>query len=522
VSFRVVKSDLVLKQFLQNLKISQKLTLSYFGIGFFSLVIVSVIFYNAFREALLERTFAQLSSINVLKKIQVEDFITAHQLTNENYYQKDLSKLEYILQEHTGMGETGESYLVGNDHRMKTKSRFFPDKNPGSIQINTIAVNEALKKNEGYGIIEDYRGIKVISYYRKISMPGLEWVIVSEIDFMEAIKPVQKVRDYIIFVVLAFTLLIVYITVVLSGRISNPIMALQSIIEQLSLGKIPEEKYKYKDNDEIGLIAQSIDKLTQGIKRTTAFAYETGQGNFKAHFEPLSEFDVLGNTLIQMRDKIVDLQQKQLSLARHRSAAIVEGQEKERQRLARELHDGLGQLLTGIRYKIEALKTEETYKEEIKKLLDETITEVRRISHSAMPSALTDFGLESALRAMCVKVSHLGNIHIEYDFVLEEKDPLDFEITTTLYRIAQEGLNNILKYAQATKALMEVYQEDQTIVFELSDNGKGFNPESENGIGNGLRNIKERAKLCGGNAAIISEAGKGTKIRVVLPLNTNG
>lgn len=509
----------MVKEFIQNLKISQKLTLSYFSIGVVSLVIVSVIFYYAFREALLERTFAQLSSINILKKTQVEDIIYNLHLTNENYHEKELPKLEYVLQEHTGMGETGETYLVGADHKMKTRSRFFPNKNSNEILINTQAVSEALSKGEGYGIIEDYRGEKVISYYRKISMPGIEWIIVSEIDFQEAIKPVVKVKNYIIAVVVVFTLLIVYITIILSGRIANPIMALQNIIEQLSLGKIPDKKFSYKDNDEIGLMVSAIDQLVEGIKRTTTFAYETGQGNFKAIFEPLSKDDVLGNTLIQMRDKINDLQQKQLSIARQRSAAVVEGQEKERQHLARELHDGLGQLLTGIRYKIEALKTDELNKEEIKKLLDETIAEVRRISHSAMPSALTDFGLESALRAMCMKISTIGNIHVEYDFVLKIKnDSLDFDISTTLYRIAQEGFNNILKYAHATKALMEVYQEESSIVMELSDNGKGFNLEQKEEVGNGLRNIKERAKLCSGKASIVSEEGKGTKIRVVLPL----
>ncbi len=356
----------MIKEFIQNLKISQKLTLSYFFIGVISLVMVSVIYYYAFREALLERTFAQLSSINILKKAQVEDFIRTNQLTNDNFHEKDLSKLEYILQEHTGMGETGETYLVGKDHKMKTKSRFFPDKNPEEIIINTKAVNEGLLKKEGHGIIKDYRGEQVISYYRNISLPGVDWVIVTEIDFHEAIKPVNKVKNYIVGIVVIFTLLIVYITIVLSGRIADPIMALQSIIEQLSSGKIPEEKFHYKDKDEIGLIAEAIDQLIEGIKRTTAFAFETGQGNFKAPFEPLSKDDVLGNTLIQMRDKIIDLQQKQLSVARQRSAAVVEGQEKERQRLARELHDGLGQLLTGIRYKIEALKTDELNKTKIK------------------------------------------------------------------------------------------------------------------------------------------------------------
>ena len=202
----------MIKQFIHNLKISQKLTISYFGIGVFSLVMVSFIFYYAFRDALLERTFAQLSSINILKKTQVEDFINLNNLTEKNYRQKELSKLEYILQEHTGMGETGETYIVGSDHKMKTKSRFFPSKNPEEIEVNTLAITEGLLNSEGYGIIEDYRGEKVISYYRKISAPGVEWIIVSEIDFQEAIKPVMKVKNYIMIVVAIFSLFIVYIT----------------------------------------------------------------------------------------------------------------------------------------------------------------------------------------------------------------------------------------------------------------------------------------------------------------------
>ncbi|HSZ24206.1 MAG TPA: histidine kinase [Cytophagaceae bacterium] len=509
----------MIKNIIRNLTISQKLTFSYFLIGIFSLIMVSVIYYYAFREALLERTFAQLSSINILKKAQVEDFIVQQKMTNENYYTKDLTKLEDILQEHTGMGETGETYLVGKDHKMKTKSRFFPNKKPEDIIVNSKAITEAILHKEGHGMILDYRGEEVISYFRMIKYPGIEWIIVSEIDFGEAMKPVNKVRNYIIGVVLVFTAMIVYLTLLLSKKIANPIIILRNSIEQLSLGKIPTKKFHYKDNDEIGQMVFAIDQLIEGIKRTTAFAFETGQGNFQATFEPLSKDDILGNTLIQMRNRIVELQQKQLSLARQRSAAIVEGQEKERQRLARELHDGLGQLLMGIRFKMEALKTKDEDKEEIKNLLDETIAEVRRMAHNAMPAALMDFGLESALRALCVRVAHLGNIQIEYDFVLDEKkELLDFEISTTLYRIAQEGLNNMLKYSKASKALVEVYKEENAVVLEFSDNGTGFNTELKKSSGNGLRNIKERAKLCGGKAFIVSEEGKGTKIRIVLPL----
>jgi two-component system NarL family sensor kinase len=492
--------------------------------GVLSMVVVSVIFYNAFSKALLERTFAQLSSINILKKVQVEEYILQQQVYDTSRHTPHISgTIAKILHERTGMGETGETYLVNAQKEMISLSRFFPQTGADTIWVNTPAVAQALIKGEGYGVIEDYRHVKVLSYYRLIQLNNLNWVIISEIDYQEAIKPVHKVRNYIIGVVILMTIVIVYITGVLSDRLAHPIKALQQQVEKLSKGKIPEQKVTYTDQDEIGHMVEAIHRLIEGIKQTTTFAYETGQGNFEASFRPLSDEDVLGNTLLQMRDKIVELQQKQLSLERHRSAALLEGQDKERTRLARELHDGLGQLLTGIRFKIDAADGSEVSKEEIKKLLDETIGEVRRISHSAMPAALTDFGLEAALRALCMEASKLGNVQIEYDYFQEyETDmPLHFEISISLYRIAQEGLNNLLKYSKASKALLELHQTRSTIVLELSDNGTGFVLSEREGAGNGLRNIRERVKLCGGKVEFFSEIGKGTRIRVEIPLMEN-
>jgi two-component system, NarL family, sensor kinase len=258
--------------------------------------------------------------------------------------------------------------------------------------------------------------------------------------------------------------------------------------------------------------------LIKGLTETTGFANQIGKGNFKAAYTPLSEDDVLGNTLIQMRDRIVELQHKELTLVRQRTSALLEGQEKERQRLARELHDGIGQLLTGIRYKIEASLLDDIGKKSIKELLDETIKEVRRISHSAMPSVLSDFGLNAALKALCINVGHIGNLQVEFEFELGEKEnDIDFEMSTTLYRIAQEGLNNCLKYAEASKVLLEITATENTILFELSDNGKGFDVKKNRLTGHGLVNMEKRAKIIGGNALITSTIGKGSKIKIELP-----
>jgi two-component system NarL family sensor kinase len=507
----------------RNFTIFSKLTISYLLVGVFTLVTVSVFFYQAFKTALIERTSAQLSSINVLKKDQIESYIRSigYDSLSLPEPEKVSKEVEDILFNRTGMGNTGESYIVGEDSTMKSKSRFFPDIIPSLIHVNTESTRLAMSGKEGVHQIKDYRNVGVLSAYRKLNIKGLNWVIISEIDFAEALMPVHKIRNYIILIGLIISLIIILITLYLSGKISRPILQLKTIILDLSKGILPEGKISSGSHDEIGQMTEALNKLIEGLKRTSDFAYHIGSNNFNKSFQPLSEKDSLGISLLQMRDQLKIIQEKEISFIRERSSALLEGQENERKRLARELHDGLGQMLTVVKLRLSSAQADHKL-DEIKGLLDETIAEVRRISNNLMPGVLMDFGLEAGLRLLCKNTSEHAGLDVEFSFDQTEVSALSFEVSIGLYRIAQEGLNNIIKYADTRKAKLSVLQYRDRINMQISDEGKGFvlnEYYTDNKERKGIKNMRERAKILNGTFHIESILNKGTTITIEIPID---
>lgn len=431
--------------------------------------------------------------------------------------QENMSKIQRILLETTGMGSTGESYLVGSDYRMRSSSRFFPDSVPGSITADTEAARNVFRGATGDGILVDYRGVRVLSVYRRIENIDLQWAIISEIDWNEAMEPVIELRNYLIGVTLFVVLLTGVITYFLSNAIARPILRLKEIIVSLSKGMIPEDKPFSTSTDEIDKMTQAIYQLTEGLSRTTTFANEIGSGKFNTNFVTLSEKDELGMALIHMRDELKTLNDRELKLARERAATLLEGQENERRRIIKELHDGVGQLLTAIRIRVDALENENELKGEIKTRINETIDEVKRISYNVMPQAIVDYGLEAALKGLCDNVKKYSHFSIDFRYVQEHEHKLNFEISIAVFRIAQEGLNNIVKHSGATHVNLHLLDHEDEVYLVLEDNGNGF---EENKIqhGFGLRNIRERAKLLNGTAEIQSTPGEGTVVEVHIPI----
>jgi signal transduction histidine kinase len=432
--------------------------------------------------------------------------------------EENFENIQSIVSETTGMGTTGESYIVGPEYAMKSRSRFLPEKKPGEIIVRTEAVKEALKGTAGSGIILDYRGQSVLSVYRPIGIDDLKWIVISEIDWIEAMQPVVQLRYYLIGITFFIILITTLVTFFLSNAIVQPILRLRRVIAQLARGIVPTERIPVKSNDEIGQMAAAIYQLTTGLERTSNFAKQIGEGNFEAPFVKLSEHDTLGQSLIQMRDALKELNEREKRSARARASALLEGQEKERRRITTELHDGVGQLLTAVRMRIEMLEGDDLLKQEIKSQINETIAEVRRISYNVMPQALVDFGLEAALRGLCDSMKRYSNLVIDFTYVREFDHHLNFDISTALFRIAQEGLNNVVKYAHATSVNLHVIDKEDEIYMALEDNGKGFDSSIAKKDGMGLYNIRERAELLSGNVEINSTTGQGTVIEVYIPI----
>jgi len=200
-------------------------------------------------------------------------------------------------------------------------------------------------------------------------------------------------------------------------------------------------------------------------------------------------------------------------------------QEDEKKHLARELHDGINQLLVSSKCHLELLgqKLPDT---DLRQHLDKSqqslmtaINEVRHISHQLRPSALDDIGLEAALTTLLQDFkSHSG---IEIDIHFETQDQrLKSEVATTLYRVVQESLNNVEKHSSARKVSVILQQLGSLLQLMVRDDGVGFNPNdvlARRGIG--LRNMRERVEFIGGEFDIISEPGFGTEMTVLLNLD---
>jgi PAS domain S-box-containing protein len=211
------------------------------------------------------------------------------------------------------------------------------------------------------------------------------------------------------------------------------------------------------------------------------------------------------------------------------SDARVQAQEEERRRIAREIHDGLGQMLTAIKFNLEIFEDtisagEEERKriDDMKGLLDSVMKEARELSYNLMPSVLDDFGLAPALQLLSEQFANRTGVKVMFQsFGLTGR--LDPHIEIGLYRIAQESLNNVAKHAEATEINLQVIRHPNGVRLVVEDNGKGIlhhpdidHPTTRSGMG--LVSMRERAASFGGTITIDSSPGRGTLITVDIPL----
>jgi signal transduction histidine kinase len=208
-----------------------------------------------------------------------------------------------------------------------------------------------------------------------------------------------------------------------------------------------------------------------------------------------------------------------------RLRSVIDGQDQERNRLSRELHDGIGQSLIAIKLQLENAETQNYSMmragiDSAKNMIDNTIEEVRRVCNALLPAALNEFGIVSTIRALSSELGSLAG----FKAIFENEGSLDRiskKSQIYLYRIAQEALNNITKHARATQVGIKLFRSNNIVTMEVSDNGKGFifDPVSF-AQRNGLQNMRERTHLLDGEFIVNSQPEKGTTIKVSIPYDT--
>jgi len=269
-----------------------------------------------------------------------------------------------------------------------------------------------------------------------------------------------------------------------------------------------------------------IRQIVQPLQQLEARAAELAWGNFQAIEQPVQgipEIRRLQSELIHLAHKVRAAQQG----LRGYIGAMTLAQEEERRRLSHELHDDTLQALIALKQRVQLvqmrLKDEDGAQAlaEIIALTEQTITNLRRLTRDLRPIYLEDLGLVTALKMLAQDASQSMGIPVDFECLGEEKR-LPAAVELALYRMAQEGLNNIARHAQASAAWVKMVFTPEETVLEVADNGIGFqvpkSPAEFAPSGHfGLLGLYERAELIGAKLRIQSATGKGTRLSIHLP-----
>jgi len=204
--------------------------------------------------------------------------------------------------------------------------------------------------------------------------------------------------------------------------------------------------------------------------------------------------------------------------------AVLKGEEQERTRLAKDLHDGLGGMLSGIKFSLNNMKENlimtpdnvHAFERSID-MLDSSIKEMRRVAHNMMPEVLVKYGLDTALKEYCEEMDHSGILHVNYQSIGMQQATIPQTTSVTIYRIIQELLNNTIKHANAKNVLVQLHQsaQEKLLAVTIEDDGNGFDTELlKQSAGMGWLNIQNRVEFLKGRLDLQSAPGKGTSIMI--------
>jgi signal transduction histidine kinase len=215
---------------------------------------------------------------------------------------------------------------------------------------------------------------------------------------------------------------------------------------------------------------------------------------------------------------ILQLEQEKQLIA---TQSVLDGELQERSRLAQDLHDGLGSMLTGLKLNLELLKGKTStvlddvqHFDNVMHILDNSMVEMRRLAHHLMPDALHRFGLKAALSDFLREIPN-----IEFAWFGSDERINNQKREVMIFRIIQELVNNALKHSGASKIGVNVMRESDYIAFTVFDNGCGFDPSATSAAkGMGLSGIRQRVASCDGRLEVSSTQGQGTEINVELKI----
>lgn len=249
------------------------------------------------------------------------------------------------------------------------------------------------------------------------------------------------------------------------------------------------------------------------------------------------DYLILCNNITAIKETTLKLERvsqekldEEIRLQKIRSSQVVEAQEKERERIAKDMHDGIGQMLTALKFNLESLNLNNPEKlqmkiDGLKDLSSNLIKGVRIATFNLTPPELTDYGIATALAKLCKELKRLTNQNILFENKTTGDQRYDSVIETNVYRITQEAVNNSIKYAEANYILVTLSKTENLLSVKVDDDGIGFDPKQiskenkkDNSAHMGLGFMEERVKFIFGRLFIRSAPGQGTRITINVPI----
>lgn len=274
-----------------------------------------------------------------------------------------------------------------------------------------------------------------------------------------------------------------------------------------------EKKYETEKKEQQILFQQSI------IKQKNILNYVLAGAALLLIIISLLSFRNYKNKQKLQQQRISELEkEKQLTA----TELILQGEEKERARLAKDLHDGLSGMLSGVKFSLQNMQgylvltpdNQQSFERSLD-MLDSSINEIRRVAHNMMPEALVRYGLDTALKDLCTEINKSDIIKIVYQSMGMENVAIEQTRSVVIYRIIQELINNTIKHAAATEMLVQVLRENTKLIINIEDNGKGFDANYlSDSKGMGWTNIRSRIEYLKATLNLQTALNKGTSVNI--------